>query len=50
MSSTCPSANRARPSASTSAVLRYGEARNEVVGLTVIGLRDRLLRHLRDAR
>ena len=31
-------------------VLRYDEARNEVAGLTVIGLRDRLLRHLSDAR
>ena len=29
-------------------VLRYDEARNEVVGLTVIGLRERLRRGLRD--
>ncbi len=27
-------------------VLRYDEARNEVVGLTVIGLRERLVREL----
>ena len=27
-------------------VLRYDEARNEVAGLTVIGLRERLLREL----
>ena len=31
-------------------VLRYDEARHEVVGLTVIGLRERLLHDLTDSR
>ncbi|MHB8744317.1 MAG: DUF2283 domain-containing protein [Sulfuricaulis sp.] len=29
-------------------ILRYDESRNEVVGLTVVGLRERLQKHLPD--